>query len=222
MREQVTAKSEASTTGLPGLYVEVYWGEELTEARTFREDIEEIVAGPSDSYPLPLYGFALPGETHLLAKRTATGYQIFPPPKTEAVQSRRGDAATKLKLAGDQPSIELTERSVTLTLTDGHLRIVIKASVAVKRVQKLELKDAITIGVILIAFLLAPIGFFFMGATDTAKLEAFNERALDAARQQNEARQKELDRLYPSLPAGSIDAGEDVKRVNLPAAISTQ
>lgn len=214
----------SSSSGLPGLYVELYWGSELTEARTFGADVTEVIGGPSESSPLRMYGFSLAGETHHLATRTERGYRIYPPAQVSIERIVKGDAPVRLThdslpREGERPYLELQERGVTVTLAEGHLKMVVQSSVPVRRIQKLTVKEVMTIGFIAVTFLAAPVGFLVMG-TSSHDHEEFNERALKAARHEASLRQDELDRLYPSLPAGTVDAGENVRRVPLPAAVS--
>lgn len=209
--------------GLPGLYCEIHWGSELTEARTFTSEVEEIVAAASEDAPMPLYGFTLAGERHLLARRTARGYRIYPPPGARLEKQARGDAAvtiSELAREGGLAYFDLEDRGTTVTLIEGDLRLVIRPSVAVKKLTKMATKDLVTVAAVAFVFLAAPIAFLVMGSSSPERAAEFNARALEQARQETQARKAELERLYPSLPSGSVDAGDDVKRRAVPASVS--
>lgn len=209
-----------------GLYCELYWGTNLSEAWSYGVEQTAIHAAPDEKVPLPLYGFTLPEEPFLLAERTERGWRVHLPPAARLERKVRGDAfgpvpETEQLKANGRASVELTE-GTTLRLTEGQLTLVIQGSVVKERVGPLQWKDFGWLAVVSALFLSLPVGFLIAGPTPERQAEA-NARALQLAAEKEAARRKALGLDTPLRPlteaeraAQKPDAGTGV---NVPASL---
>ena len=123
----------SSPSSLPGLYCELHWGQELAEARAFGSEVEEVRAAPDEAAPMPLYGFGIADGGETLARRTATGYRVFPPPGVSLFrkEGRGKDApleASTLLREGGRAYVDLTAgQTLTLSIPERDLRLLDQA-----------------------------------------------------------------------------------------------
>lgn len=209
-----------------GLFCELYWGTSLSEAWSFGPDQPQVLAAPDEKAPLPLYGFTLPQEPFLLAERTEQGYRISVPPGVKLERSQKGDAfhevpTSQLVQHEGRATVELPE-GTTLRLTEGQLHLLVQHSVAKERVGQFRLRDFAWLGMVIILFLSAPVGFLIAGP-DPARMAENNARALAAAKQKELERRKALGLDTPLRPIPETeqkqkpDAGT---QVTVPASLS--
>jgi hypothetical protein len=189
--------------GNTGLFCELYWGTNLSEAWSFGTEQGRVLAAPDETVPLPLYGFTLPQEPYVLAEPTPTGWRIFPPPAARLEVSRRGDAfrtvpPEELRQHEGRPCLELS-KDITLRLTEGQLSLRVESSVAGKRVSGLGLRDYAWLAVVCILFLSMPVGFLIAGPTPEKMAES-NARAIAKARELEAAERKRLGVDTPARP----------------------
>jgi hypothetical protein len=208
-----------STKPSGGLYCELYWGTNLSEAWSYGPEQAQVHAAPDEKAALPLYGFTLPEEPFLLAERTERGWRIHLPPAVRTLRRVRGDAfgsvpETDLRRQDGRASVELSE-GTTLRLTEGQLHLVVQSSVVKERVGRLQLKDFGWLMVVSALFLSLPVGFLIAGPTPERAAES-NARALKAAAEQEAARRKAMGLNTPLRPltdderAQQTDAGTDI------------
>ncbi|WP_240360486.1 hypothetical protein [Pyxidicoccus caerfyrddinensis] len=208
-----------STKPSGGLYCELYWGTNLSEAWSYGPEQDQVHAAPDEKAALPLYGFTLPEEPFLLAERTERGWRIHLPPAVSTLRRVRGDAfgsvpETDLRRQDGRTSVELSE-GTTLRLTEGQLHLVVQSSVVKERVGRLQLKDFGWLMVVSALFLSLPVGFLIAGPTPERAAES-NARALKAAAEQEAARRKAMGLNTPLRPltdderAQQTDAGTDI------------
>jgi hypothetical protein len=212
-------KTEGKNTGL---FCELYWGANLSEAWSFGTEQGRVLAAPDETVPLPLYGFTLPQEPYVLAEHTPGGWRIFPPPATRLEVSRRGDAfrevpASELRQHEGRPCLELSP-DITLRLTEGQLSLRIESSVAGKRVSGLGLRDYAWLAVVSALFLSMPVGFLLAGPTPEKMAES-NARAIAKARELEAAERKRLGVDTPARPI-SQEAQRDAGMRPLPTNLS--
>ncbi|MBZ4417048.1 hypothetical protein [Myxococcus sp. RHSTA-1-4] len=186
-----------------GLYCELYWGTNLSEAWSYGAEQTAIHAAADEKAPLPLYGFTLPEEPFLLAERTERGWRIHLPPAARLERKLHGDAfgpvpRTELGGAGGRASVELTD-GMTLRLTEGQLSLVVQGSVVKERVGPLQWKDLGWLVVVSALFLSLPVGFLIAGPTPERQAES-NARALQLAAEKEAARRKALGLETPLRP----------------------
>jgi hypothetical protein len=191
------------TEGKTGLFCELYWGTNLSEAWSFGTEQGRVLAAPDETVPLPLYGFSLPQEPYLLAEHTPNGWRIFPPPAARLDVSRRGEAfravpTSELRQHEGRPCLELTP-DVTLRLTEGQLSLRVESSVAGKHVSGLGARDYAWLAVVATLFLSMPVGFLIAGPTPQNMAES-NARALAKARELEAAERKRLGVDTPARP----------------------
>jgi hypothetical protein len=192
-----------STKPSGGLYCELYWGTNLSEAWSYGPEQSQVHAAPDEKAALPLYGFTLPEEPFLLAERTERGWRIHLPPAVSTQRRVRGDAfgtvpETDLRRQDGRTSVELSE-GTTLRLTEGQLHLVVQSSVVKERVGRLQLKDFGWLMVVSALFLSLPVGFLIAGPTPERAAES-NARALKAAAEQEAARRKAMGLNTPLRP----------------------
>ncbi len=208
-----------STKAGGGLYCELYWGTNLSEAWSYGPEQASIRAAPDEKAEMPLYGFTLPEEPFLLAERTEKGWRIHLPPDVRTERKVRGDAfgnvpETDLHRRDGRTSVELAE-GMTLRLTQGQLALVVQGSVVKERVGRLQAKDFGWLVVVSALFLSLPVGFLIAGPTPERKAEA-NARALKMAAEKEAERRKALGVDTPLRPltdeerAKQPDAGSGV------------
>ena len=192
----------------PGLYCELHWGTELSEAWSFGPEVAEVHAAADETAALPLYGFTLPEEPFLLAERSGTGLRIFVPPQSR-VEQRPGkqDAWRPVEPGVDARGrrfVELQGESA-VRLLEGELALWLQPSLRRFRVAKLGARELLWMGALAFLFLSAPLGFFAMWP-DPAKQAESNARAIETARAKAQAERRALgvdDRMkaMPSAPA---------------------
>lgn len=192
-----------NTRASGGLYCELYWGTNLSEAWSYGPEQAAIHAAPDEKAPMPLYGFTLPEEPFLLAERTERGWRIHLPPSVRPERRVRGDAfgavpETDLHRKDGRTSVDLSE-GMTLRLSEGQLSLVVQGSVVKERVGRLQLKDFGWLMVVSALFLSLPVGFLIAGPTPERKAES-NARALKMAADQDAARRKAMGLDTPLRP----------------------
>lgn len=75
--------------GKPRLYVELYWGQDRREVRSFTHVSKggRVLAAAEETSPFPLWGFSLPHEPFILAEPESRpknrGFRVYLPPKVE-------------------------------------------------------------------------------------------------------------------------------------------
>ncbi|MFP2934501.1 hypothetical protein ACLESO_57215 [Pyxidicoccus sp. 3LG] len=192
-----------STNTGGGLYCELYWGTNLSDAWTYGPEHTHVHAAPDEKVPLPLYGFTLPEEPFLLAERTGQGWRIHLPPAARLERKVRGDhfasvPESELHKQNGHRAVDLTE-GTTLRLMEGQLTLVVQGSVVKERVGRLQAKDFGWLLVVSALFLSLPVGFLIAGPTPERQNEA-NARALKLAAEKEAARRKELGVDTPMRP----------------------
>ncbi|MBN1205250.1 MAG: hypothetical protein JXB05_10030 [Myxococcaceae bacterium] len=211
-----------------GLFCELYWGTSLSEAWSFGPEEPRVLAGPDEKAPLPLYGFGLPDEPVLLAERTERGYRVFIPPGVTLQRSTHRDAfhdvpESQLVQHEGRASVELPE-GTTLRLTAGELHLLLQHSVAKDRVGQFRLQDLGWLAMVIALFLSAPLGFLIAGPTPQKMMES-NARALQAAKEKEEARRKAMGLDTPLRPMNEDEKKQQQKtdggtQLTVPASFS--
>jgi hypothetical protein len=205
-----------------GLFCELFWGTTRNEVWSFGPEQSQVLAAQDEKTALPLYGFTLPEEPFLLAERTAQGYRIFVPPAARIERSRRGDAFrpvpdAELHRTGERTWVELN-RDDLLRLREGELSLHLTYSVAGKREATVRLRDLGWVAMGAALFLSLPVGFLLAGPTPERMAES-NARALQAAREREQAERKRLGVDTPARPlspeAQQPDAGVKTLPANL-------
>jgi hypothetical protein len=202
-----------------GLFCELYWGTTLNEAWSFGPEHPQVIAAPDETVPLPLYGFTLPQERFLLAERTEHGYRVFIPPAARLERSRRGDAFrtvpdSELQRTGERAWVELTQED-RLRISEGQLALLVSPSVAGKRAASLRLRDVGWLAMVAVLFLSLPVGFLLAWPTPEKMAES-NARAIQAARDREQAERKRLGVDAPAHPI-TQDSKPDAGVKTLPA-----
>jgi hypothetical protein len=192
-----------STKPSGGLYCELFWGTNLSEAWSYGPEQARIHAAPDEKASMPLYGFTLPEEPFLLAERTELGWRIHLPPGVRAERKVRGDTfgavpETEVRRQDGRTSVELSA-GMTLRLSEGQLSLVVQDSVVKERVSRLQWKDFGWLVVVSALFLSLPVGFLIAGPTPERKAEA-NARALKMAAEKEAERRKALGVDTPLRP----------------------
>lgn len=208
-----------------GLFCELYWGTSLAEAWSFGPELPRVLAAPDEKAPLPLYGFTLPEEGFLFAERTERGYRVYVPPKARVERGQHQDAprevpVSQLPLHEGRAYVELTD-GVTLRIFEGDLSLRIQASVVKERVGGIKLRELAWLGVGVLLFLSAPVGFLIAGPTPERMAEA-NARALRMAREKEEARRKAMGLDTPLRPLSEEERRQQQdggSRMSVPASI---
>ncbi|MFP2913332.1 hypothetical protein ACLESD_51715 [Pyxidicoccus sp. 3LFB2] len=200
-----------STKPNGGLYCELYWGTNLSEAWNYGPEQSSIHAAPDETASMPLYGFTLPEEPFLLAERTERGWLIHLPPSVRTERKVRGDAfgavpETELRRKDGRTSVELSD-GMTLRLSEGHLALVVQDSVVKERVGRLQWKDFGWLVVVSALFLSLPVGFLIAGPTPERKAEA-NARALKMAAEKEAERRKALGVDTPLRPLSDTERAQ--------------
>ncbi|NMO20967.1 hypothetical protein HPC49_28180 [Pyxidicoccus fallax] len=186
-----------------GLYCELYWGTNLSEAWSYGPEQAPVHAAPDEKAPLPLYGFTLPEEPFLFAERTERGWRIHLPPAARIERKLRGDAygpvpESEQRRDNGRTSVDLAE-GTTLRLFEGQLSLVVQGSVVKERVGPLQWKDMGWLLVVSALFLSLPVGFLIAGPTPERQAEA-NTRALQLAAKKEAERRKALGLDKPLRP----------------------
>jgi hypothetical protein len=210
-----------------GLFCELYWGTNLAEAWSFGPEQPQVVAAPDEKAPLPLYGFTLPEEGFLFAERTELGYRVYPPPAARLERSQRKDAFQEvapgqLSQHEGRAYVELTE-GMSLRITEGQLSLLVQPSVAKDRVGRHTLRDFAWLAMVAVLFLSAPVGFLLAGPTPERMAES-NARALQAAREKEAQRRKDLGLTSPLRPMTDQERQQHQQqdggaRMNIPASL---
>ncbi|GHG74417.1 hypothetical protein [Comamonas sp. JC664] len=202
-----------------GLFCELYWGNNLSEAWSYGPEQSSVHAAPDETALLPLYGFTLPEEPFLIAERTPQGWRIHLPPAARAERSVKGDGyaalpAGDLRRAAGRTSVDLAE-GMTLRLSEGQLSLRIQASVVKDQVNRLQWKDFGWLAIVSMLFLSLPVGFLVAGPTPQ-RMEESKERAMKMAADKEAERRKALGLNTPLRPlteeelGAKQDAGSDV------------
>jgi hypothetical protein len=211
-----------------GLFCELYWGTSLAEAWSFGPEQHRVLAAPDEKAPLPLYGFTLPEEPFLLAEHIEHGYRVFVPPGVKVERSMKGDGfhevlSSQLVQHEGRATVELPE-GTTLRLTEGQLHLILQHSVAKNQVGRFRLRDFAWLGMVIVLFLSAPVGFLIAGP-DPAKMAENNARALAAAKEKDLARRKALGLDTPLRPINEEEKKpkhDGGPQVTVPASFSVQ
>jgi hypothetical protein len=196
-------RAMSTKPGGGGLFCELYWGTNLSEAWSYGPEHNRIHAAPDEKAPLPLYGFTLPEEPFLLAERTEHGWRVHLPPAARMERRVRGDAfgavpETEVRRENGRTSVELSD-GMTLRLSEGQLSLVVQGSVVKERVGPLQWKDFGWLVVVSALFLSLPVGFLIAGPTPERQAEA-NARALQMAAEKEAARRKDMGLNTPLRP----------------------
>lgn len=118
----------ADAKGAPRLYLELYWGDIRREARSFRIDKKKpVIAGATESAPMPLWGFSLSEEPYVLAESASNGFRLYVPPRS-AADKKKGDAfhslgPRELESEGSRRFISMT-KGAAARLTEGQMTLV--------------------------------------------------------------------------------------------------
>lgn len=214
------------THATAGLFCELYWGTTLSEAWSFGSEHSQVRAAPDETAPLPLYGFMLPDEGILLAESTEKGYRVYVPPGARVERSQHKDGfrevpASQWQQHEGRACVELAE-GVALRLISGELALHLQHSVTKERVGRLKLREVAWLGVVVVLFLSAPIGFLIAGPTPERMAKA-NARALQLAREKEDARRKALGLDTPLRPLTEAEKQQQQDggtRLNVPASFS--
>lgn len=205
-----------------GLFCELFWGTTRNEVWSFGPEQARVLAAQDEKAALPLYGFTLPEEPFLLAERTEQGYRVFVPPAARIERRRHGEAFrpvpdSELRRSGNSVWVELP-RDELLRLREGELSLHLTHSVAGKREAAVRLRDLGWVAMGAALFLSLPVGFLLAGPTPE-KMAASNARALEAAREREQAERKRLGVDTPARPispdAHEPDAGVRTLPANL-------
>ncbi|ATB46921.1 hypothetical protein [Corallococcus macrosporus] len=202
-----------------GLFCELYWGDNLSEAWSYGPERANVHAAPDETAPLPLYGFTLPEEPFLLAERTAQGWRIHLPPAARAERALKGDSyaavpATDLRQHEGRATIDLAE-GMTLRISEGQLSLRLQGSVVKEQVNRLRWKDFGWLVVVSMLFLSLPVGFLIAGPTPQ-RMEESKVRAMRLAAEKEAERRKAMGLDTPMRPLtdaereAKSDAGDDV------------
>ncbi len=186
-----------------GLFCELYWGDNLSEAWTYGPERSNVHAAPDETAPLPLYGFTLPEEPFLLAERTPRGWRIHVPPAARAERSLRGGryaelSPDELHRHDGRSSVELSE-DMALRLSEGQLSLRIQGSFVREQVNRLQWKDFGWLAIVSMLFLSLPVGFLIAGPTPQ-RMEESKVRAMKMATDKEAERRKALGLDTPMRP----------------------
>ncbi len=218
-------RTKAKSDG--GLFCELYWGTNLSEAWSYGPEQTHVHAAPDEKAPLPLYGFTLPEEPFLFAERTGTGaWRIHLPPATSVERKLRGDSygsvpETDLRKEEGRRSVELTD-GMALRITEGQLSLLVQASVVKERVGQLQWKDMGWLAIVSVLFLSLPVGFLLAGP-DPQRAAETNARVLKEAADREAARRKEMGLDTPLRPLTDAERTRQAKdggtEVTVPASL---
>lgn len=207
-----------------GLYCELYWGQNLSEAWSFGPEQARIVAAPDEAAPLPLYGFRLPEEPFVLAEHVEGAYRVYPTPQMRVERRQaRGTFQRAVPSGAPRPYVVLGEGEV-LRLSEGELSLHLHPSVVRERTRRIEPKHGVMIALGVIAFLSLPLGFLAFGPDPARQLE-MAERALAAQRERDAAKRESLGVTAPgrALTPQEIEALEaDGGTILLPNRITVE
>ena len=180
-----------------GLYCELYWGQNLSEAWSFGPEQARVLAAPDEAAPLPLYGFQLPEEPFLLAEHVEGRYRIYPAPGMRVERRSKGQPfAAAPTTAGARPYVTLGDGEV-LRLSEGELSLHLHPSVVRERVRGMRVRDGVMLAVGLATFISLPLGFLAFGPDPARQLEVA-QRMLEVQRQKEEARREALGVTSPA------------------------
>jgi len=180
-----------------GLYCELYWGENLSEAWSFGPEQARVLAAPDEAAALPRYGFHLPAEPFLLAERVEGHYRIYPAPGMRVERRQRGQPFVPAQAtSGERPYVTLGEGEV-LRLSQGELSLHVHPSVVRERVQGMRPRDGVMLAVGLALFLSLPLGFLAFGPDPARQLEVA-QRMLALQREKEEAQREALGVTAPA------------------------
>ncbi|HZI14967.1 MAG TPA: hypothetical protein VE153_31645 [Myxococcus sp.] len=212
-----------------GLFCELYWGTNLSEAWSYGREQTHVHAAPDEKAPLPLYGFTLPEEPFLFAERTGTGtWRIHLPPAASVERKLRGDGygsvpETDLRNVEGRRSVELAE-GMTLRISEGQLSLHVQASVVKERVGQLQWKDMGWLAIVSVLFLSLPVGFLAAGP-DPQRAAETNARVLKEAADREAARRKAMGLNTPLRPLTDAERtqqqarGDGGTEVTVPATL---
>ncbi len=113
----------------PMLRAQLLWGEAIISSHSFLPG-RTVVAGPSDSRPLPLYGISLPKSRFALAAYRKGQWRVRVPPGVAAYQGR-GRALHQLQVERDRKDIG------TITLAPGEGVVLKSGRVGVELVSEI-------------------------------------------------------------------------------------
>jgi hypothetical protein len=211
-----------------GLFCELYWGTNLSEAWSYGPEQTHIHAAPDEEVPLPLYGFTLPEEPFLLAERTGEGrWRIHLPPAARVERKLRGDSygsvpENDLRQHEGRKSVELAE-GMALRISEGQLSLLVQASVVKERVGQLQWKDLGWLAIVSVLFLSLPVGFLLAGPDPQRSAET-NARVLREAADREAARRKEMGLDTPLRPLTDAERAQKARgdggtEVTVPASL---
>ena len=192
-----TLMSTAPRPAATGLYCELYWGENLSEAWSFGPELPRVLAAPDESAPLPLYGFRLPEEPFLLAEHVEGQYRVYPAPGMRVERRRKGAPFTAAEpTQAPRPYVILGEGEV-LRLSEGELSLHVHPSVVRERVRGMRVRDGVMLALGLALFVSLPLGFLAFGP-DPARQMELAQRMLALQREKEEAKREALGVTSPA------------------------
>lgn len=199
--------SSAPRPSATGLYCELYWGENLSEAWSFGPEKPRVLAAPDEAAPLPLYGFRLPEEPFLLAEHVEGSYRIYPTPGMRVERRGKGQPFAHAEpTQAPRPYVVLGEGEV-LRLSEGELSLHVHPSVVRERVRGMRASDAVMLALGLLLFVSLPLGFLAFGPDPARQLE-LAQRMLALQREKEDAKREELGVTSPAreLTAAELEA----------------
>lgn len=208
-----------------GLFCEIFWGEELSEARSFGAEVDTVLAAADERAPLPLYGFTLEVEPFTLARRTDAGFRVYVPPRASVERRTPGGglehlASSQLPQEGGRGYVDVSAGEL-LQLREGELRLVVQPATVAGREAGARWRVALVVAIAVAATVTLPLGFLLSRPTKE-EADALTVRAKALAREHQEAERKRLEALYPThveTDGGVPDARE---RLKLPSSITVR
>jgi hypothetical protein len=189
--------STAAKPAATGLYCELYWGANLSEAWSFGPELPRVLAAPDEAAPLPLYGFRLPEEPFVLAEHVEGRYRVYPTPAMRVERRRKGEPFTPAEpTQAARPYVTLGEGEV-LRLSEGELSLHVHPSLVRERVRGMRVRDGVMLAAGLLLFLSLPVGFLAFGP-DPARQMELAQRMLAVQREKEEAKREELGVTSPA------------------------
>jgi hypothetical protein len=219
----------AAARPLPGIFCQMSWGTQPSEARSFDAEVETVLAAADEQAPLPLYGFTLDAEPYRLARRSADGtsYRVYVPPQARVERSLAGDAFAplpreSLPLEEGRPYVELGA-GMALRFVEGHLRLLVQPAVDAPRFGHSRWRAAVVVVLAAAATVTLPLGFLLSRPTKE-DADALSERAFERRRQWEASEKKRLEEgsppSYTETDGGAPQDGRP--RVTLPGGVRTQ